>query len=200
VTAHVASDLVAANSFYRSHGLKEALRREGGKSTKRELIIRVLDLDTPNLFNYGAAESKRLILGSPSYSASPRYLLDLNVFFDVVKKRTDEELSSKLFGLSFKGFLRLAVAQEFISELERKSAEIPNDVVLNFAKSLPLVQRAKRPISENLLVDLAELIFHQRAHNNTAYCNRDLRRIERLHHSRKSDPGKRRLDTRQIRC
>lgn len=179
VAAHVASDLDIANSFYEAHNFKEVVRHKGKKSTKRELVIRVLELDTPNLFNHDPTEARRFALRSPSYSASPRYLLDLNVFFDVAKDRPDEVLSSKLLSLSFSGFLRLAVAQEFIGELERTTAKIPNDIVLNFAKGLPLVQQSRRSFPEELLSELAILIFPERAQNKklSAQDESDIRHI-----------------------
>lgn len=51
ITARVASDLVAANKFYENSGFETVRSERGGKVRNRTILTKVLDLDTPNLFD-----------------------------------------------------------------------------------------------------------------------------------------------------
>ena len=144
----------------------EHVRTAPGGSTRNRLInIRVRELNTPNLFKQSISEPLAdLRLVERLSTRSPQYVIDLNVMFDVVRKRVNAEDAGKIMSAGFNNLIRLAVTGEFIEELKRNSQ--PPDPVLEFAMRLPILpQPVQREIS-NMLNALAVKIFPQRAHEN----------------------------------
>ncbi len=92
ISARVAADLYA-NKFWERLGFNLVRQEPGGISSRRTINVRVRDLDTPSLLKgmgfatKGPATKISELRFSRPISRSPIYVLDLNVFFDVVKRR-----------------------------------------------------------------------------------------------------------------
>ncbi|WP_341916348.1 GNAT family N-acetyltransferase [Ferrovibrio terrae] len=162
VTAKVASDL-PANKVWEKLGFVIALVKAGGITRGRMINVRVLDLKTPSLFDYLQpqipAEFRLAHKLSPN---KPLYLLDLNVFFDVIKQRPMGPESGNVFRAGFENNVRLMVAEEFVEELKKTSYDPTNDPILTIALQqgrLPHPPESfLRPTSDELL----GIIFKER--------------------------------------
>lgn len=163
IRATVAADLTGSNGFYESLGFFEVARKSGGKSKNRSLVVRVRELETPSLLNFvrhSNAGQPEIYLDIPIAGPAPLYLFDLNVIFDVIRRRHNNEALS-VFAASFENSVRLAISEEFVAELERTSEQHPNDPLLQLARGLPVVK--KPSVYPSGLIDkLAELIFPDR--------------------------------------
>jgi GNAT superfamily N-acetyltransferase len=154
ITAAVASDLPAAQAFYDHNGFVARRSRPGGQARGRTIVVRARDLATDTLFSVlerpDAASQGAVDLGLRKRGAgqAPLYAIDLNVLFDVVKgkNRPRSPIAERLIAAALAHQIRLAVAPEFIVELERTSNGEDADPILKLARQLP-----RLPI-----VDLAE--------------------------------------------
>lgn len=160
IKANVASDL-SANKVYESHGFGIALTKPGGRSRNREINVRVKDLATPTLFNYQPTSSLVTADGKEVPEVQPLYLLDLNVFFDVTRKRRSTPAAEKILSAALNSNVRLAVTTEFVKELKRTTIGI-NDPVLSFAKHLPAVSGPSEKEIGSLADRLSATIFPER--------------------------------------
>lgn len=161
--ATVAEDLATANAFYEKMGFVALATKAGGKTTNRTLLIRARELDTPSLLNFASYRAKaepEIFLDIPEAGPSPLFLIDLNFIFDLVRQRKGHEALT-LVAAAFENSVRLAISEEFISELERSASQFPDDPILQFARGLPIVQC---PISgsKELSDELSLLIFPER--------------------------------------
>ena len=157
IAARVAVDLVKANAFWKANGFS-ATRRTASALGKRSLNVYIRDLNVPSLFRderaqVPALEDSKLIRYPRPIFSTPSYVIDLNVFFDVVRHRDHGE-ASLLLSLGFDSELRLRVTAEFAEELQRSATDGSPDPVLEFAKNLPTLPKldpeAVKPIVEAL--------------------------------------------------
>lgn len=165
VTATVARDLVDANAFYESLGFTAFIEKPGGKSRQRTLIVRGRVLDTPSLFNLPSNTEPRtsaLVLNAPKVGPAPLFLFDLNVLFDVVRKRASYETVIRVFAAAFENEVRLAISEEFVIELQRQTGRFPQDTLLNLAAALPIVPKPSKAIADQHTDELAKLVFPDR--------------------------------------
>lgn len=157
VVAKVADDLVA-NQFWEHLSFEVIRTKAGGRTTGRQINVRVRELDSPRLFSLTAApaspSARDLKLVSRLLDVSPIYILDLNILYDLVKKRANVEDVGRIVRASFNNLVRLAVTEEFIRELERTSIPAPSDPILELALRLP---RLKTPPAKELDRSIAEL-------------------------------------------
>lgn len=161
VTAKVAADL-PANKFWKALGFETLRTRLGGATRRRKINIRVRQLNTPALFGYREPVSG-LPLAEPLPSFTPVFALDLNVFFDVAKRRPRSELGGKVMSAAFNNIVRLSVTEEFTKELRRSSLPNPLDPVLEFALQLPTLPVPVNGVSESIIDGLAVIVFPERA-------------------------------------
>lgn len=180
VKATVAADLLAANQFYEKHGFTEITRKPGGKSKNRSLIVRARELDTPSLLNFiqrASSNGPEIFLDVPTAGPAPQYLFDLNVIFDVIRRRHNEEALA-VFSAAFENSVRLAISEEFVAELEATSQQYPTDPLLQLARALPVV---KGPSGDQgaLFEALAALVFpeHHRMKRLSDRDKADLRHL-----------------------
>jgi ribosomal protein S18 acetylase RimI-like enzyme/predicted nucleic acid-binding protein len=161
VSAAVASDLPASQAFYESKSFVARHSRPGGAARGREIVLRVRDLDTPSLFSgdHTVGESDLALRLRVPAALGSLYALDLNVLFDLVRARPREADAARLFGAAFAHQFRLAVASEFVAELERSTHQAANDVILKFAKQLPQLPPAEDATLQKLTGVVHDLVF-----------------------------------------
>jgi GNAT superfamily N-acetyltransferase/predicted nucleic acid-binding protein len=162
ILAQVADDLTA-NKFWERLGFELIRTKPGGRTTGRQINVRIRELNTPQLFGLGSVparpsvEDLRLI--SRLFDVSPVYVLDLNVLFELVRKRANAEEVGRIVRASFNNLVRLAVTDEFIEELERTSVPSPTDPILEFALRLPRLQKPPSERLKRIIDDLGRIVF-----------------------------------------
>lgn len=174
ITAAVASDLAAAQAFYENHGFVARGVRKGGQTRQRSIVLRSRELDTANFFTLIAPPAVsghgvvNLGLRPRTAFEAPLYLIDLNVLFDLVKQRARSELANRLFGAGLAHLIRLAVAPEFIVELERTSTPLANDTPLKLARQLPKLPAFPKEDVEPLAAAIHKIVFVDTNHAQAA--------------------------------
>lgn len=162
LSARVADDL-EANAFWSRMGFEHVRTAPGGATRNRSINIRVRELDSPHLFRTRTAKESLadLRLVERLSARAPQYVIDLNVMFDVVRKRVNAEYAGRIMTAGFNNLIRLAVTGEFIEELKRHSTS--PDPVLEFALQLPILPQPLRQDIVATLSLLAAEIFPDRA-------------------------------------
>lgn len=164
ITARVSSKL-DANRFWQEIGFHIVKQiRDAGSRTVINLYA--MDLDVPSLFgdsDYSLStvdraniqiDPRRPLLPTPSY------VIDLNVFFDVVRNR-DTGQGDQIVSAALRHDIRLFVTPEFVAELLRTSHDQHNDPVLSFARNLPTLPRVEPDRLQHLVAELRRLLFSQ---------------------------------------
>jgi ribosomal protein S18 acetylase RimI-like enzyme/predicted nucleic acid-binding protein len=170
LTAAVASDLPGAQAFYEQNGFVERRARQGGQARGRTIILRARDLDTGSLLSLlestSGAVQGAIDLGLRKRGAgqAPLYVIDLNVLFDVTKGRNRPRSADarRLISAALAHQIRLAVAPEFVVELERHTLDADVDPVLQLARHLPRLPSADRAETERLSDLIHNIIFVER--------------------------------------
>lgn len=187
ITARVASDLVAANKFYENSGFETVRSERGGKVRNRTILTKVLDLDTPNLFDLMGDQRQASVpslgLKSAFSGATPLYAIDLNVLFDFSKKRPREKEAREVLKAALNHEFQAALTDEFSKELLRTSYNPDDDAMLELCSlfsTIPDVSdkddlRKLKVLQE----DLARIVFPDRARSETLtkQDNSDLRHL-----------------------
>jgi GNAT superfamily N-acetyltransferase len=160
VIAKVASEL-PANDFWSSLKFETIATKSGGATRGRTINIRARQFNTPALFGY-----RRPVSGIPLTDPLPNlttvFALDLNVFFDVVKRRPRSEYGAVVMSAAFNNIVRLMVTQEFTNELRRTANPI-QDPILEFALQLPTLPAPQSGVSSKMIEELASIVFPLRA-------------------------------------
>lgn len=169
IKANVAAEL-PANQVYEHHGFEIARTKPGGRTRNRQINVRVKELATPTLFNYRPTSSVAMADANPTPDAQPLYLLDLNVFFDVTRRRRATPAAEKILSAALNSGVRLAVTTEFVKELQRTSIG-KDDPVLSFAKQLPSVLGPSKNEIESLAARLAPIVFPEKTQNGQLSTN-----------------------------
>jgi|TARA_R100000049_G_scaffold3487_1_gene7608 GNAT superfamily N-acetyltransferase len=148
--ASIADDLGAAKEFYRRNGFRPMLEKQGGKTTQRKIVVHVRELATPSLLDLCGEQpviANTLAITGRS-KRSPLYLLDLNVVFDITKRRPNALGAGRLFAAAMENSIQLGISSEFIVELER-NWDGGSDPILEMARALPQYRTpARERISE----------------------------------------------------
>jgi GNAT superfamily N-acetyltransferase len=164
VTARVASDL-DANGFWQSLKFEIVATKSGGVTRGRTINVRARQFNTPSLFGY-----RRPVSGIPLTEPLPNFTtilaLDLNVFFDVARRRPRSEYGAVVMSAAFNNIVRLTVTQEFTNELRRSSTST-QDPILEFALQLPTLPPPPNGVSEQIIDQLAAIVFPARAAAST---------------------------------
>ena len=162
IVANVADDLVA-NSVWGKMGFRIVRTKAGGAARKRQINVRVLDLETPSLLTMmGAHASECELRFAERYFQRPIYLFDLNVLFDAVRKRPRTDAATKVVWAGMANSIRLMVAAEFTKELLRTSNDPGNDPVLAFAAHADSLSQPPERDLRPLVSKLAPIIFPDR--------------------------------------
>jgi GNAT superfamily N-acetyltransferase/predicted nucleic acid-binding protein len=166
-TATVAEDLIA-NGFWEKAGFLVARQKPGGITRKRLLNIRVKQLNSPTLFHPQLSSTvSDLGLVERLGTHAAVYAIDLNVFWDVVKRRPRSEYAADVIGAAFNKLIQVVVAQEFINELQRTSKPEPTDPALEFALQFPTLPEPDPTVLQQLLGELGSLVFPNRSREGT---------------------------------
>ncbi len=162
IYARVAEDLVAANAFWQKQQFYVQRSERGGASKKRQILVRCCELNSPQLFPTSTVEDGNpLGLIAPTSSEPPMFLLDLNVLFDASKPRRPRRSDAiGLFQAERMNFCRLAVSDEIRTELERTAlSDRQTDPMSAYVDLFPYVPVASQPQTEDLIKELAEIVF-----------------------------------------
>jgi GNAT superfamily N-acetyltransferase len=170
VVANVADDL-AANRFWEHLSFEVIRTKAGGRTTGRRINVRVRELESPRLFSLTRAPASAipedLKLVSRLFDVSPIYVLDLNILYDLVKRRANVEDVGRIVRASFNNLVRLAVTEEFIRELERTSTPAPSDPILELALKLPRLKTPPARELDRMIPELGILTFPKELINGT---------------------------------
>ncbi|MFL6386919.1 MAG: GNAT family N-acetyltransferase [Terriglobales bacterium] len=159
ISASVAADL-PANGFWEKAGFSVLHRKEGGISRRRTINVRVKDLDTPHLFKTDQHKAALdLIIASRYFTPIPVYVLDLNVFWDVVRNRPRSEFARQVIGAALDNFIQIVITQEFLTELRRTTRSGETDPALEFALQLPALPMPPETRIAEITAELAALVF-----------------------------------------
>lgn len=165
IRADIASDLSNALAFYTKNGFQPVLERAGGKARGRKIIVHSRQLDTDNLFSFAAAQANsQTYLGIRHRNPGevPVFAFDLNVYFDLVRQRDQSEFARRLFGEALGHTVRLAIANEFVSELRRTSSTPSADPVLQMALQLPRLPTPDASTLGQVADQIYDIVFVQR--------------------------------------
>ena len=160
ISALVGADL-AANSFWEQLGFELVRQKPGGRSSNRLINIRVRELDTPSLFS-GLVHTKgmkNIQFAHRPLIGMQTYVVDLNIFFDITKKRVQRAEAARLIGTGLSQEARVFVTPEFTNELKRNSPQGKNDPILEFARALPALPKIPQDQIDAILADIESLVF-----------------------------------------
>lgn len=165
ISARVAADL-HANTFWETVGFSLVRQENGGKSSGRMINIRARELNTPSLFNMISGETLGSKVGIEHVHLYNRpivgvqtYVLDLNIFFDIIKKRVHRAEAARLLSAGLSQEARVIVTPEFLKELERNTPRDKPDPVLEFARTLPVLPEIPTAEIDKLLPELEAMVF-----------------------------------------
>jgi GNAT superfamily N-acetyltransferase len=165
VVARVAEDL-DANSFWEHTGFQVVTSRLGGKTRNRQILLRELKLNTPQLFDIlnasASPTSDDLRLEERLHCRSPAYAFDVNVVLDVLKDRPRQHDVQLIISAGLENRIRILVAQECVTELQRASFASSEDPILRLVAGLPLFSRPPRSEEQALSFALGPVVFPER--------------------------------------
>lgn len=165
IKAGVAEDLVDSNEFWERQKFYVQARKAGGATTGRTILVRVHELDTPQLFARSALAEcgiDSLGLSSVASAVPPLYLVDLNIIFDVVKRRPQHDAAAKLFRAAHSGECRLSISDEMQRELHRESDSPDTDPMLCLIDALPNVKLTTSSAVDALLEGISKVAFPEK--------------------------------------
>jgi GNAT superfamily N-acetyltransferase len=167
IRARVAEDLVDANRFWAREGFVVSKKVAGGETTGRKILVRICELDTPQLFPVsGLAQhgSDSLGLAPIELQTVPLYLVDLNILFDVAHQRANHDDAVALLRLAHLGEFRLAISDEAGRELDATASPGRPDSMRGPIEALPRAALHWCEATEKLIEELAALIFPEKAY------------------------------------
>lgn len=180
IYARVAEDLADANRFWESQGFYTQRIERGGNSRKRLIVVRVHELDSPQLFgSSGLSSEDPLGLDIAAAGEAPLYLLDLNVLFDLGPRRKRHPLAIDVFRAERMRMVSLAISAEIESELLRTTIDAQTDPMLAFAGTLARFPVPAQDVLDEIVPELAQIVFPERAGSDTLSPNdwSDLRHL-----------------------
>lgn len=165
IKAGVAEDLANSNEFWERQKFYVQARKAGGVTTGRTILVRVHELDTPQLFARSAlavSGADSLGLSSVASAVPPLYLVDLNIIFDVVKRRPQHDAAARLFRAAHSGECRLSISDEMQRELFRESTSPSTDPMLCLIDALPNVKLPVSAVVDTLLEGISKIAFPEK--------------------------------------
>lgn len=160
ISAKVAAEL-PANKFWEKMNFRVVRHLKGKGSLPRTINLRVFELESSSLF--GNDQPDDLKYKNKPTLPNPLRVIDLNIFFDLVNKRVHQKDAQQLIGLALENRIRLAITEEFLTELKRFSKNFDDDPILDFAKTIPRISRPEQPQLQALVDNLRQLVFPNRS-------------------------------------
>ncbi len=136
---------------------------DGGKTTKRKIIVRACQLASPSLFDALSADPEiadHINLPNSTSRRQRTYAIDVNILFDVTRHRESYERATTVIRSSLSGDINLCVTDEFLVELQRNA--VADDPILEFAKTLPKLPVVNDEVLSVTKESLRNLIFPDR--------------------------------------
>jgi len=161
IKVRVASDLKVADSFWRKNGFKLVVKKQGGASTNRTIHVRVRELMTPSLLSLiEKSQSPEKIQYAPSpVAVEPLYILDINVFLDVIKNRAYSVEASSVISAALNNQIKLNVTSEFVRELEKQNGGREADPILEFARTIPALNEVNSSDFSEIINAIRPIVF-----------------------------------------
>jgi GNAT superfamily N-acetyltransferase len=183
IYARVAEDLGDANAFWSKQGFYLQRVVDGSHARHRRIAVRVLELASPQLFpRSGLGDSERDPLGLHAQLSAelPLYLIDLNVLFDLARRRLRHQAVVNLFKAANEGLCRLAISNEIRAELQRSRTDGAFDPMVEMVDTLPeFVLGEEDCFDEIAMTALAVQVFPNQHRDGTLSANdrSDLRHL-----------------------
>ena len=165
IRASVAEDLQESNRFWEAAGFYVAKRRKGGVTTGRMILVRIHELDSPQLFSRSRISLRpddTLGLGASPAPTVPVYLIDLNVVFDVAHRRAHLEDAERLLHASHSGECRVLISTEMSEELHRHAKDAQADPMIRMLGALPRIPVPKDPVLSSIAPVVAKALFPEK--------------------------------------
>lgn len=180
VYARVAEDLIEANGFWENQGFYVQRVTPGGVTRKRTILVRSHELASPQLFgSSGHSSANPLGLEIVASDATPLFLLDLNVLYDLGPRRIRHEEAIDLFRAERIGLCHLAISEELSKELQRTATTGRTDPMQMYTKIFPVFSYLNSVEWNDLFSDLATLIFREKDISSLSENDKsDLRHLE----------------------
>lgn len=158
IRARVADDL-PANAAWERLGFSTVCQKPGGVTTRRTINVRVKPLRTSTLFGIpDSVPDTELNLATRIATGLPTYAIDLNVFFDVVRRRPRANDAAKVISAGLGNLIRVVVTEEFVAELRRTSTTA-SDPILEFASELPTIGAPPADVLSLLTAEIKAIAF-----------------------------------------
>lgn len=139
LSARVAADL-PSNRFWESMGLKKIRTEAGGKTTNRQINLRVLTLSSPSLIPVPADPVQKSENIDFFDTNKEKYLavLDLNLYLDLAKHRKGyADNAAQLLSLAINSAIHLFVTPELKRELTKHQVPGKSDPLIHMLAALP---------------------------------------------------------------
>ena len=167
ISARVAEDLDESNEFWSSIGFNAGSLVTGGKTTNRKLIIRVIQLQVPSLFDSLDNKKAKGIAEHLKFQDAPlhqkrTFAIDLNIYLDITKERDRYDHAASILRSSLSGNFELCVTEEMLNELHRNTEKYVDDPIYEFAKNLPVLPIVDKRVLEPQTDRLRKLIFPEK--------------------------------------
>ena len=161
VRADVASDLSEALAFYAKNEFHPIKDYSGGRIRNRTISLHIRELETDTLFTKmdGSSLTVKGAFRSRQSWEAQSFALDLNVYFDLARERAFSREARQLFSSALAHEIRVAVADEFVRELDRTSRDQANDPILQLALQLPRLPAVSTKGLEGLRAKIHGLVF-----------------------------------------
>jgi GNAT superfamily N-acetyltransferase len=171
IEARVAEDMAQSNAFWERQRFNVQRVERGGTSRSkhgRMIVVRSHELASPQLFvASGINPANPFGLSFTSGTEKPTYLLDMNVLFDLGPRRQRRDDVVNLFRAERMQACSLAISSEVLAELKRTCRPGKTDPMQDFASILPTYTVPDGEESNQLAVDLGNIVFPERSLQNT---------------------------------
>ena len=165
IYARVGEDMRIANEAWQAMGFRVQRTEHGGVTTKRTIVVRVKELDSPQLFpTQKVHHSGPIGLLRSISTETPLFLLDLNVLFDLSPRRARHEEALSVFQAERANFCKLAISDEMIEELTRTTTSARLDPMMCLARTFPRFPVSSVLDDSPVVSALAQLVFPNKSH------------------------------------
>jgi len=163
--ADVAGDLTSAVKLWQSQGFCALAPRRKKNLTGREVRIFFKRLSTPSLL---PNDPLPFSITTATKAISPdSYVIDLNIFFTLIKERDGQDLIAEIMQAAMAGEFSLYVTPEFQAELRRTKKD--NDPIYDLAeKTLPVLDQIDDRELAALQKEIRAIVFPQRSQTRKA--------------------------------